>query len=286
MVARRFRLCKMAWVRNGKDIMEIQLKTDRRGVLRALTCCTGAAGMAALGASAAFADTAVKTTAQGTAQGTAQNTGASAELVDKQLTPDEALELLKAGNRGFMTDAPFRGVEGRERRLQIAAGQKPFAILVGCSDSRVSPELLFGRGLGELFIIRVAGNTVDIAAQGSVEYAVAQLGVSLIVVLGHERCGAVHAAVEVVEKNARFPGRIGDMVEPIIPAVLRARADAGEGVSEEDLLQRSVVANVQRVVEDLMASGSLIQEPLASGKLKIVGAHYDLENGTVEFLEG
>jgi carbonic anhydrase len=250
--------------------------TDRRGLLRGLGCCTGAAGLAVLGATGAAAET---------AKAAAQTGEAGSGLIDKPLTPDEALELLKAGNRDFLTDSPVRRAEGRERRLQIAAGQKPFAVLVGCSDSRVSPELLFGRGLGELFIIRVAGNTVDVAAHGSVEYAISQLDVPLVVVLGHERCGAVHAALDVVEKNAQFPGQIGDMIEPIIPAVLRARSEAGEGASEDDLLQQAVIENVKRVVEDLKASGPLIQEPLAAGKLKIVGAHYDLEEGTVEFLE-
>src|SRR3712207_2957520 len=98
------------------------------------------------------------------------------------LTPEQALYLLKEGNRNYVTDSPVRRVEGRERRLEIARGQAPFAVLVSCSDSRVPPELLFGRGLGELFIIRNAGNTIDTTALGSIEYAVAELGVPLVVV--------------------------------------------------------------------------------------------------------
>jgi carbonic anhydrase len=106
------------------------------------------------------------------------------------LSPEQALARLKEGNQSFITDAPFRREStDRDRRIEIARGQTPFCVLVGCSDSRVSPELLFGRGLGELFIVRNAGNTVDTTAMGSIQYAVVELGVPLIVVLGHEKCG-------------------------------------------------------------------------------------------------
>ena len=104
------------------------------------------------------------------------------------------------------------------RRLAIAQAQQPFAAYVSCSDSRVPPELLFGRGLGELFIIRNAGNTIDTVAQGSIEFAVAELGVPLVVVMGHQRCGAVKAATEVVQKNRRFPGAIGKMIDDVLAA--------------------------------------------------------------------
>lgn len=195
------------------------------------------------------------------------------------LSADDALQLLKKGNQEFLSGEPYHGMTDRLRRLEIARTQTPFVVLVGCSDSRVSPELLFGRGLGELFIVRVAGNTVDQAELGSIEYAVEHLGVPLIVVLGHERCGAVQAAVSVVEENATFPGAIGDMVAPIIPAVLQAQSQPG------DLLDNAVRENVRRVVDRLAVSGALIQEPLASGRLKIVGARYDLDDGRVEFFE-
>lgn len=205
---------------------------------------------------------------------------AAAHPAPSGLTPDAALDLLKAGNAEFLTDAPCRRGETRAHRLEIAAGQEPFAVLVGCSDSRVSPELLFGRGLGELFIIRVAGNTVGVIGLGSIEYAVEHLGVPLVVVLGHERCGAVQAAVDVVEANATFPGRIGEVVEPIIPAVLTARSTEG------DLLRNSVLANVRRVVTSIIQSSPLVEDRMAKGKLKVVGAIYDLEEGNVTFLDG
>ena len=195
------------------------------------------------------------------------------------LTPDQALQLLRDGNERFMTDAPFRNQQGRERRVQIARGQSPFCVLVGCSDSRVPPELLFGRGLGELFIVRNAGNTIDIAALGSVEYGVGVLGCPLVVVLGHESCGAVAAAVDVVEKNATFPGVIGEMVQPIIPAVLSVRGQPG------DLLDNAVRANARRVASRLKTQSPVLQEALRTNKVKIVSARYSLSNGDVDWFE-
>ena len=142
------------------------------------------------------------------------------------------------------------------------------------------PELLFGRGLGELFIIRNAGNTVDTVALGSIEYAVAVLNVSLVVVMGHESCGAVKAATEVVTDNATFPGSIGPMIEPIIPAVLQARGEDG------DLLDNSVRSNVRRVVRQLREqTDPLLLEPQNSGRLKVVGAYYGLQSGAVDFFD-
>jgi carbonic anhydrase len=196
------------------------------------------------------------------------------------LTPDQALKLMKDGNGTFKTEAPYRAVQGRDRRLELARGQAPFCVLVGCSDSRVPPELLFGRGLGELFIIRNAGNTVDTAALGSIEYGVGVLGCPLVVVLGHEACGAVAAAVDVVEKNATFPGVIGEMIQPIIPAVLEARRATGG-----TLLDNSVVANAKRVATRLRTQSPVLQEALRGGKLKVVPAHYDLDDGHVDFFE-
>ena len=196
------------------------------------------------------------------------------------LSPDQALELLIEGNRNFLNDVPTAAPVGRERRLEIAQGQAPFAAYVTCSDSRVSPEILFGRGLGELFIIRNAGNTVDTVALCSIEYAVAELGVPLIVVMGHESCGAVKAAKAVVDDNATFPGSIGRMIEPIIPAVLEVRG------SEGDMLDNAIRANVSRVVKQLRTTTDpLLLDPQAAGKLKVVGAHYDLDTGKVDFFD-
>ncbi|TNC07229.1 carbonic anhydrase [Methylobacterium terricola] len=196
------------------------------------------------------------------------------------MTPDQALDAMKEGNRLFKTDSPVRAVQGRDRRIEIALGQTPFCVLVSCSDSRVSPEILFGRGLGELFIVRNAGNTVDTTALGSIEYAVAKLGVPLILVMGHSRCGAVEAAVDVVTNNTVLPGAIGQMIEPIVPAVLSVRDKGG------DLVENAVRANVGRVVRRLRtASDPELLTPLAEKRLRIVGAAYSLDTGEVDFFD-
>lgn len=196
------------------------------------------------------------------------------------MTPDQALEVLREGNRAFLSDAPLRPVIDRASRLKLAAGQSPFAAYVSCSDSRVPPELLFGRGLGELFIVRNAGNTLDTAAMGSLEFAVSQLGVPLIVVMGHEACGAVQAAVSVVYENARFSGNIGKMIQPIIPAVLEAGLVPGDGI------EAAVRQNVRRVVRELREDASpMLLAPQADGALIVVGAYYLLGSGEVDFFD-
>src|SRR5690606_9640917 len=168
----------------------------------------------------------------------------------RMISPDEALSILREGNRRFlMDDAPIADVPlSHDRRLEIARNQQPMAVLVSCSDSRVPPELLFGRGLGELFIVRNAGNTVDSVALGSIEYAVHVLGVRLIVVLGHQRCGAVQAAMDVVERDATFPGSLGQLVEPIIPAVLLAKKSCECNSGPEALWDAAARENIKRVV--------------------------------------
>ncbi|HEX8192441.1 MAG TPA: carbonic anhydrase [Allosphingosinicella sp.] len=232
-----------------------------------------ATGAGAVAAAAAMSGTAAL--AEPSPPGTAPARGGRTLL-----TPDQALALLKQGNRNFLTDSPVRAAVGRQRRLEIAQSQAPFAAYVTCSDSRVSPELLFGRGLGELFIIRNAGNTVDTVALGSIEYAVAELGVPLVVVMGHERCGAVAAAASVVRTNATFPGAIGRMVEPIIPAVLEAQRQPG------DLVENAIRENVRRVVRQLRTgTDPLLLDPQRTGRLKVVGAYYDLDTGSVDFFD-
>jgi carbonic anhydrase len=207
----------------------------------------------------------------------------AAEGQRTSLTASQALERLKQGNADFLANRlPPDPPDHAARRLELARSQTPFAVLVGCSDSRVPPELLFGAGLGELFIVRNAGNTVDTVALGSIQYGVQVLGAPLVVVLGHERCGAVDAAVSVVQKNATFPGSIGQMIEPIIPAVLKARG-AGDG-KDADLLDQAVRENIRRTVLRLRESEPTLIEPQRSGRLRVVGARYDLDDGKVDFL--
>jgi carbonic anhydrase len=212
----------------------------------------------------------------------------AAEGKKTKLSAQEALTLLKDGNKRFLSEQSTTAPLNQRRRLEIARAQTPFAVLVSCADSRVPPELLFGRGLGELFIVRNAGNTVDTVALGSIEYAVAELGVPLIVVMGHERCGAVVAAVDVVENHATFPGSIGQMVEPIIPAVLRAQAKLGTAHANDRtlLLDAAIRENVMRVVNRLRSSEAILTQPLGEKRLDIVGARYDLDDGRVTFFDG
>lgn len=202
---------------------------------------------------------------------------AAARMPKTELGPDAALAKLKEGNAAFVKGGACIPAGGA-RIAPLAAGQAPFAVVVGCSDSRVPPELVFDAGLGELFIVRVAGNTVDRSALGSVEYAVAALGVPLVMVLGHEGCGAVEAAVKIATQKATYPGAIGDMVKPIVPAVLKAKVAGG------DLMANSIRANVVETVGHLRRSGKTLGEPLQAGKLKIVGGVYDLATGAVNFV--
>ena len=215
------------------------------------------------------------------AQGSGQHAHHSAPMPRaRNLSPDQALELLREGNRAFLAGEIDREPSSARQRLELAKGQEPFAAYVTCSDSRVPPELLFGRGLGELFIIRNAGNTVDTVAMGSIEYAVAILKVPLVVVMGHESCGAVDAAAKVVSDNATFPGSIGPMIEPIIPAVLSVRDKPG------DPLTNAVQANVSRVVKGLRENADpILLEPQERGEVKVVGAYYSLQRGTVDFFD-
>lgn len=197
--------------------------------------------------------------------------------------PDKALDRLRQGNLRFVADQPAPVDISTRRRLELAKGQTPFAALVGCADSRVGPEHLFGVGLGELFIVRTAGNYLDDAGFGSIAFAVAQLGVPLIVVLGHEQCGAVAAASSVVGENAQLPPALTRMVQPILPAAIDAHA---RRKPDQDVLDLAIHLNVGRVVQGLReASDPIIGDPVRAGRVKVVGAYYDLATGAVDFFD-
>lgn len=205
----------------------------------------------------------------------------ASEDVSTGMTPDEALKVLRNGNAAFIAGRPHSYPNGDARRRLLARGQHPFATIVCCSDSRAAPEQLFEVGLGQLFVIRNAGSTVaNPQAMGSIEYSVEHLGVPLIVVLGHSNCGAVKAAIEVADRQAKLPGHMGEMVTPILPAVTIARQEGG------DLVQHSVRHNIQHVVHELRAPAELLlARPRRAGKLKVVGAEYSLETGMVDFFD-
>lgn len=190
------------------------------------------------------------------------------------VSAEEALERLKSGNNVFARSC----VDGGPPALvkELSEGQAPFAVIIGCSDSRATPGELFNRGLGDLFIVRVAGNTVDASALGSVEYGVGVLGARLVVVMGHTNCGAVDAAIKVVKENAKFPGAIGTMVAPIVPVVRELSGG-------DDLLARATRANVQRTVKRLQVAKPIIAKGVSDGDVKVVGAVYDLRSGKVDF---
>lgn len=197
------------------------------------------------------------------------------------LTPDEALALLKDGNRAFLSgQGVLEQVTAEDLDEHLQAGQRPFAVIVGCADSRTPPTILFNQGLGRLFIVRVAGNTLDRRGVASVVYAVKHLKVPLVVVLGHTGCGAVAAAEAIVDGRAEMDPALEDMLTPIIPSVISARhkgsADASVAAVEE---------NARHVAHRLRKLENALDEVLADGRLKIVSAVKDLRSGEVRFLD-
>ena len=215
--------------------------------------------------------------------GTVEEPVAADMEVANGLTPQQALARLKSGNEAFIHDTPIASNISAARRMELAAGQSPFAALVGCADSRVGPEHLFGAGLGELFIVRTAGNYVDDAGFGSLAFAVSALNVPLIVVLGHQSCGAVAAATSVVTENAQLPPALTRMVQPILPAVIDAHAHCSPG---EDLVDKAIIANAKRVAEGLRNhSDPIVSGPVKEGKVMVVAAYYELATGKVTFYD-
>ena len=190
------------------------------------------------------------------------------------ITPDAALQKLMDGNRRYIQQKRTFPDQSRSRILELAKGQHPFAIVLGCSDSRVAPEIIFDQGLGDLFEIRVAGNVIDNVVLGSIEYAAAELGVPLLVVLGHERCGAVKAALD----GKPVPGHIGSLVAAIKPAVYATKGQPG------DAWDNAVRANVKMSVNKLQALSPILAKAVKAGTLKVVGARYDIDSGEVEVI--
>jgi carbonic anhydrase len=198
----------------------------------------------------------------------------------------EALALLREGNRRFV--ANVRDHDARldhDRRRELVGGQAPFAILLGCSDSRVPAELVFDQGLGDLFVIRVAGNIVAPSLVGSVEFAAESFGTRLVVVLGHSRCGAVLATLDELRRPTHPPSHnLREILERIRPAVepLLSGPVAGD---DEELLRSAVRANVRSSVGQLKRGSSVLERLIADQGLRVVGAEYDLETGAVEYLD-
>lgn len=194
------------------------------------------------------------------------------------LTADQALERLLAGNARFAAGDPEHPDQSDERRDEVAQGQRPFATVLGCVDSRVPPELVFDQGVGSLFTTRVAGNVLGAEVVGSIEFGWLELGIPLVVVLGHERCGAVTAAVEIIEAGDDAPGSLQAIVDAIAPAI----DEAGHG--GDDVVDDVVRANARLVAEQLAAPGTILGDAVAAGSVRIVAMHFDLDTGEAEVL--
>jgi carbonic anhydrase len=202
------------------------------------------------------------------------------------LSAREALELLREGNRRFVAERKSNERVGASRRNELTARQEPFAIVLGCSDSRVPAEIVFDQGLGDLFVIRVAGNVVAPSQVGSVEFAAERFGTRLVVVLGHSGCGAVQATIEQLtrpaEKQSRnlraIVDRVRPAVEPLLATPLRDDPQA--------LVRDAVRANVRASASHLRHGSEILEQLIARDGLLVVGAEYSLETGVVEFFEG
>ncbi len=192
---------------------------------------------------------------------------------------DEVIAMLTKGNERFVVGQPTYPHEGAKRRAEVSAGQHPLATIISCSDSRVPPEILFDEGIGDLFIVRVIGNIGGADETGSAEYGVEHLGTPLLVVLGHTSCGAVTAAVT----HAEVRGSIPPLLAHIQPAVRTARREHPE-LKAEALIPDAIHANVFHSIEELFKRSETIRSSVRSGKLKVVGAIYDLKSGRVNWL--
>jgi len=192
------------------------------------------------------------------------------------LTPDQALERLKKGNQRYV-DGKLKRHDFVAEREALVGGQNPYAGILSCADSRIAPEYAFDTGRGDVFVVRVAGNFADTDGTASFEYAVKFLGTTLLVVLGHDKCGAVSAAID-ASKGATLPGHLPDLVEHIQPAVKTAMSESG------DLLTNAIRENVLLNVENLKSASPIISDYVTQKKVMVVGGIYKLDDGRIEWL--
>lgn len=235
---------------------------ENRGIGRRDLMRLGAAGVVALGL------------------GSVSDQVRAADAAPTALSPADALAALKSGNERFVSKPELCSIDLAKSRSAVAEHQAPWATIVGCADSRVPPELIFGgQGVGELFIARDAGNLLNIGTLGTIEYGAAVLGSPLIVILAHTACGAVKAACDVVTKNATYPGVIGRMIEPIVPAALAVRDQPG------DFVDNAAKESAKRTAAQAPTVSAIVAGLVSAGKVKVVAAIYDLETGVVTFLD-
>lgn len=209
-----------------------------------------------------------------------------AHLAEPPQTPDEVLQVLRAGNRRYCAGKPEHPNQALDRRSDQAEHQSPFALIHGCVDSRVTPELLFDQGIGDLFVTRTAGAVLDDTLVGSMEFAVSSpYSVPLLVILGHTACGAVTGTLKAIEKDAgnpQLPGEMEDFAAQIAP-VARTAGVEGSGSEAVDTV---VQANARAVVEQLLERSAIIRKAVEEQRTRVVPAVYDLETGEVSWLEG
>ena len=215
----------------------------------------------------------------------ASTAGADGSSTDMTLTASDALARLREGNRRFVSGVrSLDALLTQTRRADLATSHRPFAIVLGCSDSRVPAELVFDQGLGDLFVIRVAGNIVAPSQVGSVEFAVERFGIRLVVVLGHTCCGAVTATLEQLRAGAHPSPNLRSIVDRIRPTVETVLA-TGAALDDEEIVRQAVRANV-RSAADHLRHGSALLESLHRDGLRVVGAEYSLSTGEVDFFDG
>jgi carbonic anhydrase len=186
---------------------------------------------------------------------------------------ESALQKLIEGNKRYKNGEAIHPNQSAECRAESANAPHPFAVILSCSDSRVPTEIIFDCGIGDLFVVRNAGNVINDEVLGSIEYAVEYFGVRLIVVLGHNRCGAVSAAVQ----TGNFPGHINSLIDALQPALEKAKKQSG------DLIENTVNENVAMAVQKLKSSGAVIEPFIHHGTLKIIGATYNMDDGSISF---
>jgi carbonic anhydrase len=198
----------------------------------------------------------------------------------------DALERLREGNRRFVSDVRRDGGLGQTRRAELAAGQEPHAIVLGCSDSRVPAEIVFDQGLGDLFVIRVAGNIVAASQVGSVEFAAARFGTPLVVVLGHSQCGAIAVTLEELqqptERQSRNLRSIVDRVRPSVETLLATELRH----DREALVRQATRANIRASADHLRHGSEVLEELIQAHRLLVIGAEYSLDTGVVDFFDG
>ncbi|MBI4964048.1 MAG: carbonic anhydrase [Desulfomonile tiedjei] len=201
-------------------------------------------------------------------------------MAQRSVSAQEAITLLQEGNSRFAMGWPQRPNQQAERRFETSEkGQHPVAGIITCTDSRVPPEILFDRGIGDLFVVRVAGNVAGVSEMGSIEYAIEHLGVPLVIVMGHSQCGAVTAVAE----NHEVHGSIAELAKKISPAVAKTKNDH-PALTGKALVEEAAHANVWQTIEDLFRHSLAIKHAVKEGSVEVVAAYYDIRDGKVTWM--